>query len=153
MVALLDLNVLIALAWPNHVHHEVALRWFKDNQPLGWATCPATQSGFVRISANRRVIPEAASPQEAVLLLRKITALANHTFWADDAPLVDSEYLAPEKIQGFRQVTDAHLLALALRHGGRLATLDRGIPSLVPDAFSAADVVCLLTDPESPEPG
>ena len=148
MVALLDLNVLIALAWPNHVHHGVALRWFKENQTLGWATCPATQSGFVRVSANRRVIPEAASPQEAVLLLRRITALAHHVFWADDVPLVDSEFFAPEKIQGYRQVTDAHLLALALRRGGRLATLDRGIRSLVPEAFPAADVVCLLTAPK-----
>ncbi len=147
MVALLDLNVLIALAWPNHVHHRVALRWFQENQALGWATCPVTQSGFVRISANRRVIPDAASPQEAVLLLRRITALAHHVFWADDVSLVDSEFFAPEKIQGYRQVTDAHLLALALRRGGRVATLDRGIGTLVPDAFSASDAVCLLTAP------
>lgn len=148
MVALLDLNVLIALAWPNHVHHELALRWFRENQASGWATCPVTQSGFVRVSANHRVFPEAASPQEAVLLLRRITALTHHVFWADDVPLVDSELFAPQKIQGYRQVTDAHLLALALRHDGCLATLDRGIRNLVPETFSAADVVCLLTAPE-----
>jgi predicted nucleic acid-binding protein len=48
--ALLDINVLVALAWPNHVHHETALHWFEVNHTYGWATSPLTQSGFVRVS-------------------------------------------------------------------------------------------------------
>jgi hypothetical protein len=144
--ALLDSNVLIALGWPNHVHHECALAWFRAHQKNGWATCPLTQSGFVRVSSNRAVIPEAKSPREAVDLLRQITALPHHRFWADDISLSRSELVAVKKLVGYRQVTDAHVLALALRHDGRLATLDRGIRQLVPDGFVPREVVCLLTE-------
>jgi toxin-antitoxin system PIN domain toxin len=129
-VALLDVNVLIALAWPNHVHHELALRWFKEQEVWGWATCPTTQSGFVRVSSNRQVLPNAKSPQEALLLLRRITALPHHIFWADDIAMAHSQLIAPRKIQGHRQVADAHLLALSLRQDGRLATLDGGYATL-----------------------
>ena len=40
MTALLDVNVLIALAWPNHVHHVAARAWFEEHREEGWATCP-----------------------------------------------------------------------------------------------------------------
>ena len=143
-VSLLDVNVLVALAWPNHVHHETAGRWFAENQRQGWATCPLTQSGFVRVSSNHRLIPEARSPGEAVLALRRIVALPHHVFWPDDVSLAVSRFVALEKLVGYQQVTDAHLLALALRKGGRLATLDAAIRGLVPRGFQPAKVVCVI---------
>jgi hypothetical protein len=144
--ALLDVNVLIALAWPNHVHHELAQAWFERNRRHGWATCPLTQSSFVRVSSNRHAIPQARSPQEAALLLKQIVLLAGHSFWSDDVAFAASRHVSIEKVVGYRQVTDAHLLALALRRGGRLATLDAGIRSLVPAGWSPAQVVAVLTD-------
>ena len=145
MVALLDVNVLIALAWPTHVHHRGALSWFKASQSHGWATCPTTQVGFVRVSSNKKALPDARSPREALSLLRRITALDHHVFWEDDVAMAESVYVAPRKLLGFRQVTDAHLLAVALRHEGRLATLDKGLMSLVPDGFEATEAVCLIS--------
>lgn len=147
MTALLDVNVLIALAWPNHVHHQLAVEWFARRHRDAWATCPTTQSGFVRVSANRTVLPEAKSPREALDLLRRITALPRHVFWADDIALTRSKWLAAEKLVGYRQVSDAHLLALALRRGGCLATLDGGIRDLVPDGISRSAAVHVLTEP------
>lgn len=144
--ALLDTNVLIALAWPNHVHHSRALAWFRAHEKNGWATCPLTQSGFVRVSSNRSVMPEARTPQEAIELLRQITALSHHRFWPDDTSIVRSELVARQKLVGYRQVSDAHLLAVALRHQGRLATFDAGIRQLVPDGHAPRDIVCLLTE-------
>jgi predicted nucleic acid-binding protein len=47
--ALFDVNVLIALFDPAHVHHESAHAWWKANQSSGWATCPLTENGFVRV--------------------------------------------------------------------------------------------------------
>jgi uncharacterized protein len=119
----------------------LALGWFRANRHLGWATCPLTQSGFVRVSANRHVLRDAKSPQEALELLRLITSLPHHVFWADDVALASSDFVAADKLVGYRQVTDAHLLAVALRHGGRLATLDRGVRDLVPDGISASEAV------------
>src|SRR3954462_7831310 len=84
VISLLDVNLLVALAWPNHVHHRAALAWFKRNQEAGWATSPLTESGFVRVSSNKTIIPDARSPLETILLLRRIVSLAHHEFWPDD---------------------------------------------------------------------
>jgi predicted nucleic acid-binding protein len=78
-------------------------------------------------------------------MLREILALPNHHFWVDDISIAASEFVAMSKVFGFRQVTDAHLLALALRHGGCLATLDRNVRALVPNGFQADAVVVDLT--------
>jgi toxin-antitoxin system PIN domain toxin len=144
VVSLLDINVLVALAWPNHEHHEPANRWFRQNERAGWATCPLTQSGFVRVSSNPRVIPGAKSPREVVELLRRIVSLPNHVFFFDDISLVASSFVDPGKLKGYRQVTDAHLLGTALRHDARLATFDGGIVGLVPSGYSAAEAICLI---------
>lgn len=109
-----------------------ALLWFDANRSESWATCPITQSGFVRVSSNRRVILEAKTPAEALALLRRIVALPGHRFWEDDVAIASAPEIEPQRLLGYRQVTDAHLLALALRRGGRIATFDRGIRELVP---------------------
>ncbi len=120
----------MALAWPNHVHHAAAHRWFRASREDGWATCPLTESGFVRVSSNRRVIPGACTPGEAIAVLRRIRRLRGHVFWVDDASPADREATPFERVLGYRQVTDAHLLALALRRGGALATFDAGLAEL-----------------------
>ena len=140
-VALLDVNLLVALAWPNHIHHREAHRWFEQQQSRGWATCPTTQSGFVRVSSNRKVIPGARTVEEVLRLLQRITDLPHHVFWHDDIELARSEYVSSGRLLGYRQVSDAHLLALALSRGGRLATLDRGLSSILPGGFSADEAL------------
>ncbi len=130
MIALLDVNVLIALAWPNHVHHEPAWAWFDGTAPNGWATCAMTEAGFVRVSSHRGIIPEAVAPADALAVLEGLRSRARHEFWADDVELLVGDHVAPDVVVAHRQVTDAHLLALALRHRGRLATFDRRIGRL-----------------------
>lgn len=144
MTVLLDVNVLIALAWPNHVHHAAAVEWFTAHRADGWATCPVTESGFVRISSNTHVIPEARRPAEAIAVLRALTALDGHQFWSDDVSLCRSAFIAPERIVGHGQVTDAHLVALTLHHEGRLATFDRGMGDVVPAHVDGAEVLLQL---------
>jgi toxin-antitoxin system PIN domain toxin len=139
-----DVNVLVALAWPNHVHHERARAWFEDNHRKGWATCPVTESGFVRVSSNRKVVPEARRPGEAILLLREMTALPGHVFWADDTSIARSPWIAAERLVAHGQVTDAHLVALSLRRKGRLATFDRGIADILPKGVDTGAVLTLL---------
>ena len=132
MIGLPDVNVLVALAWPNHVHHEQAREWFESSHRQGWATCPVTESGFVRVSSNRRVTPVATSPAEAIRLLRDMTALDGHTFWTDDTSIARSRFVAAERLLGHGQVTDAHLVAVTLSQGGRLVTFDGGIEQVLP---------------------
>ncbi len=144
MIALLDVNVLVALAWPNHIHFEAAHRWFDAHRSSGWATCPLTQTAFVRVSSNGRVVPEARSPREALALLERIVALADHVFWSDDTSLVASRYVRREALVGHRQVTDAHLLALALKRRGTLATFDRAIRNLAPAGVPGERAVAVI---------
>lgn len=145
MIALLDVNVLIALAWPNHVFHAAAKQWFREQKADGWATCPTTENSFVRVSANHRIIPESKSPREAASLLKKLVAVEGHVFWPEESSIIDDRWIPFEKIHTYRQITDAHLLSLALKNQGRLATLDRGIHQLLPKDISLEQAIVLIS--------
>jgi toxin-antitoxin system PIN domain toxin len=123
-VALLDVNALVALAWDSHVHHAAMRAWFTANSPAGWATCPITESGFVRVSSNPIVLPSAIGVDAARGVLSTLRAHPDHRFLTDDVSMGDSDV---PSIAGYRQVTDAHLLTLARRRGVRLVTFDSSI--------------------------
>ncbi len=125
-----DVNVLVALVWPNHIHHPAAVNWFAGQRAGGWATCPVTESGFIRVSSNRRVIAEARTVPQSAAAMRALRAVGAHEFWADEVSLATTEVVHLEQVQGFRQVTDVHLLALVRGHAGRLVTFDKGLASL-----------------------
>jgi toxin-antitoxin system PIN domain toxin len=131
--ALLDVNVLVALAWPNQVGHSAARAWFQAESAHGWATSPVTESGFVRVSSNRRAMPTASTPGLAIDLLRRLRHRPGHTFWPDSVQDVVADHIDPALLGGYRQVTDAHLLALCLANRGTLVTFDRAVTSLLPD--------------------
>ena len=127
MRSLLDVNLLIALLQPDHVHHGLAHGWWSANRSGGWASCPLTQNGFVRILSQPRY-PKPMSTAAALALLAEQTVETDHAFWPDDISLLDSQRFDFGRILGPKQLTDIYLLALAIEHGGRLATFDRTIP-------------------------
>jgi toxin-antitoxin system PIN domain toxin len=120
--ALLDANVLLALAWPNHQHHIRARAWFSDHADFGWATCAFTQLAFVRLSSNPAFTKEAVSPQDAAALLREFTALETHRFW--ESPAADDRAIYA-RVGGHQQVNDAWLVEVARKNSGRLVTFDK----------------------------
>lgn len=124
MTYLLDVNVLIALAWPRHVHHTAATQWFTAAHTQGWATIPATEAGFIRVSSNPRVFPDGVSPGQAAALLAQFSDVAGHVFWSDTTRLADFATQFSEHVHGFGFVTDAHLALNALANGGSLVTFD-----------------------------
>jgi uncharacterized protein len=129
---LLDVNVLIALAWPLHVHHAIAHTWFEAVGQKSWATCPLTQLAFVRISSNSKIISPAVTPRVAMQFLHKMTTLPGHVFWADDLEVYNLATVDSNAFVGHRQVTDAYLIELARHYKGKIATLDSGIADLLP---------------------
>jgi toxin-antitoxin system PIN domain toxin len=126
-LALLDVNALVALAWDSHVHHARMRAWFAAHGSAGWATCPVSESGFVRVSSNPRVLPAPIGVGAARAVLSALRTAGAHAFLADDVSLTDED--VPD-IAGYRQVTDAHLLTLARRRGVRLVTFDTAIAGL-----------------------
>jgi toxin-antitoxin system PIN domain toxin len=127
MRTLLDVNVLIALFDPDHVHHARAWQWFAVEGRRGWATCPLTQNGCLRVMTQPGYPNPVAFPM-MLERLRKAVAAPEHAFWPDDTSLLDAKRFVAARIHGPRQITDLYLLGLAMAHGGRLATFDERIP-------------------------
>lgn len=127
-VQLLDVNVLVALFDPDHIHHEPAHDWFSDHREHGWATCPLTENGFVRVITHPRYRADPPRLVVAARQLRQFCASGDHHFWNDTPSLRDEDAFSLGSLRGPAQVTDVYLLALAVQMKGTLVTFDRTIP-------------------------
>jgi toxin-antitoxin system PIN domain toxin len=126
-VALLDVNVLVALFQPDHVHHDLAHDWFAHNRRAGWATCPVTETGLVRLLANSRFHTGGIAVSAVVERLRRFRSDPAHEWWEANISLADPALFELTAIQGHRQVTDVYLAGLAHARGGKLVTFDRAV--------------------------
>lgn len=122
---LLDVNVLIALIDPQHVQHDAAHDWFARHGHQAWATCPLTENGVLRIVGHARYPNSPGTPAVVAQALEGLCRLAGHVFWPDDLSLLRADSVDRSRLLDSGQVTDTYLLALAGKHGGRLASLDR----------------------------
>jgi hypothetical protein len=144
-IALLDVNALLALLTENHEFHPRIAQWFAANQKSGWATCPITQLGFVRIISNPAYVRPAAKVVSALTLLKTtLDSSAHHEFWMDDFPLTDLSVGLRNRVSGPKQIADAYLLELAIRHKGRLVTFDRRILQLAPQGAAEHSALEIL---------
>ena len=134
---LLDINILIALADPDHEHHDKAESFFLANHHRGWATCPITENGFVRIISHSSYPGGPSSTDAACAILKQLCANEGHRFWPDDLSLRSSPALPVSK-----HLTDHYLLSLAMHRQGKLVTLDRHIQAaLIPGGADAYIVI------------
>jgi uncharacterized protein len=126
---LFDVNALIALISPRHLHHESMHRWFRENSSAGWATCPITENGAIRVISQPKFAAGPYTPSEATAALRSVCqADARHRFLRDEVSLTDDSIFSMEYVIGPQQVTDAYLLGLAAKHGAKLVSFDRSLP-------------------------
>ncbi len=126
MRALFDVNLLLSLFDDKHVHHAKARQWWTSEKAHGWATSPITENGFLRVCSQRSY----SNPKrlaDALRLLQSWAKPPSHAFWADDLSLIDSSHIDHSRLLGPKQITDIYLLALAVKHGGRLVTMDRSV--------------------------
>jgi uncharacterized protein len=125
--ALLDVNVLIALLDSDHASHDSAMSWFAKHAREGWASCPITQNGCIRIMSN----PGYPNPLPVQAVIKRLAEACQediHEFWPDEVSLLNPDVVDSTRIHGPRQLTDIYLLALAVQHEGRFVTFDTGIP-------------------------
>lgn len=127
MRALLDVNVLVSLFDADHTLHAEALRWFDQHGEAGWASCPITQNGCIRVM-SQPAYPNSVPVTVMAERLRQAVSHESHAFWPDSVSLLDEGAIDPTRVHGPRQLTDVYLLALAVANGGRLVTFDKGIP-------------------------
>ncbi len=125
--ALLDINVLIALLDLDHAHHRRARNWLQAEVKFGWASCPLTENGCVRIMSQSKY-PNPVQTGEVIKRLTDAAATSYHEFWPDNLSILDQTLVDNTRIHGPKQVTDVYLLALAVKHGGRFVTFDGAVP-------------------------
>lgn len=134
---LLDVNTVIALIDPLHVHHDRAHRWFGARGGTPWCTSPTVQNGVVRVVSH----PNYPNTQPAPIVLASLSSLSareDHIFLADSVSLLDGSVHTDRLLAG-SQVTDTYLLHLAASNDAVLATFDtRIVTTAVP---SGSDVV------------
>lgn len=136
MRGLLDVNVLIALLDSAHVHHHLAGRWLADHIEHGWASCPITQLGCIRIM-SQPAYPNVQPAAQVAERLQAAAASRHHEFWSADTNLLADDTVRWADLLTSRHATDAYLLALAAAHDGRFVTFDRRVPlRAVPTADS-----------------
>lgn len=126
-VALLDVNVLVALFTPDHIHHDAAHDWFAEHRASGWATCSITENGLVRVLAHPS-LGAGLRTTEIADRMRRFRESGDHHFWNDRHPVSDASLFNLDFVSSPRQVTDVHLLGIAVTNGGVLATFDDAIP-------------------------
>lgn len=125
-VFLLDINLLLALFDPGHEQHQLAHRWYGGMRH--WASCPITESGFVRIAASPAYPGGLTNPQLIADKLRSFQRASAHTFWEDRPSLLDRSIYHLDQLRNSKHMIDLYLLGLAMQQGGKLATLDPNIP-------------------------
>ncbi len=145
MRALLDVNVLIAVLDAGHIHHIPVSEWLKKEIHSGWASCPITQNGCIRIM-SQPAYPGNLPAQAVAQRLAEAARHPSHRFWTADISLLDENILEWPKILGHRQVTDAYLLALAFHQNGRFVTLDRRISYRFVTGATSAHLHCITTE-------
>lgn len=142
MRSLLDVNVLLALADVRDMHHRKARAWRLQFMSDGWASCPLTQNGFLRVSSQRKhpaPVPIAVSFR----VLAQLVARPDHAFWPDSISLLSGDRIDYSRVLGPRQLTDIYLLALAVENGGRLVTLDSSIPLAAVKGAQPANLIVI----------
>ena len=121
---LLDVNALVALAWPNHQFHRAVVDRLQRRPTPDWATCVLTELGFVRLSSNPAVVGVRKTPAQALGVLARLVADPHHRHLGSLPRLTQVEAHF-KHLLGHQQVTDAYLLSVAAANGAVLLTTDR----------------------------
>jgi hypothetical protein len=135
VIALLDVDVLVALFDPAHLHHEAAHEWFAASSGSGWATCPITENGFARVVSHPAYPGRRVTVGDALQRLGTFTDSADHHFWPDSTSLRRRSRIDTSLLEGHDRIRSAYLLLLAVENDGRFATFDAEVPlGAVPQA-------------------
>ena len=142
MRALLDVNVFIALLDKKHAHHKVAGIWFVEHGSTGWASCPLTQNGVIRIMSNTKY----TNPQPLVEVRQKVSDMCDksaHVFWKDDVSFLDNTFFDQNVVLNGEHITDVYLLALAVKNKGRFVTFDHKFPTNAVKRYQSENLIRL----------
>lgn len=102
--------------------HGLAMSWLSREIEHGWASCPLTQNGCVRVMSQPSY-PGALPAAQVAERLSEAAESPDHKFWPANVSLLGAGLFDWSRVLGHRQVTEVYLLSLAVRNNGRLVTL------------------------------
>jgi toxin-antitoxin system PIN domain toxin len=143
---LLDINVLISLIDPAHQFHASAHTWFKSRRSQGWATCPITENGCLRIMSNPGYPFPGLTVERVRGILTELVRVEGHRFWPDSLSFLEQKRFDLTKT-GPKHLTDLYLLSLAISNGGCLVTFDRSIQGEAIAGFQPDHMDVLTREP------
>ncbi|MEB3156995.1 MAG: TA system VapC family ribonuclease toxin [Cyanobacteriota bacterium] len=122
-----DLNVWLALTWPEHLHHPHAVHYWEHQSADRVLFCTVTALGLVRLVCQPKLMGKAVrSTAEASTLLNDLCQQPGVSL---AEPAQDGWEVFHQLLRGgalpVRLCTDAHLAALAIANGWRLVSFDR----------------------------
>lgn len=120
---LLDCDALLALGFAQHTQHAKVGAFYAARPKDEFLTTPITELAFVRIGIHAKYFPDIPAAVTALKTLKRFAG-PRIALLPDDVG-IDA---LPAYVTKASDTTDGHLLALANRHGAKLATLDTGIP-------------------------
>ena len=126
---LLDVNALLALLDPMHVHHEAAHDWYGKRPQRRLLTCSHVENGVIRVASQPKYpncLGTSGRVREAV---QKFIRQARPERCDQEVTLVDDNVLLRPELLTPSRISNLYLLALAAAHAARLATFDRRIPA------------------------
>lgn len=144
MSYLLDVNLLVAVAWPCHIHHAQAISWLDSIADQTWGTSLVTELGFVRVSSNPSIIEDSVSPIEAFRYLTTLKEFGTHRYFSSDLKTPFQTEMDLSYMTGHRLVTDFHLISLAKENGAKLATLDQKLCRLIEHTELRSDLIRIV---------
>ena len=151
MISLLHVNILIALFDAAHQRHDDAHHWMELNRKNGWATCPITQNGCIRIISQPGYSGQ-LSIHDISNRLWNSTNVEDHHFFQDSISLCDPTKFHHTKIKSSKALTDLYLLGLAVENDARLVTFDTRIaPGMVKNALKE-NLLVLTKIPQADSP-
>lgn len=141
---LLDVNIIISIVDPEHIHHDLAFNWFRKNSAKGWATCPITENGFIRIISNNYYKNLKISSSEAIDALQELKDNYQewHKFIPDNVSFNDGEIFDTSFLKS-NNTTDNYLVGLAYKNNIKLLTIDREISTICLKNKRADIILCL----------
>lgn len=150
MIALIDVSILVALFDPDHANHQIAQDWYAAQQADGWATCPLTENGLIRVTTSPSYFDPPHRPVDVIQQLRAFRQHPGHHFWPDSLTMTDEHSFVGSMVRGHKQVTDIYLLGLATKMGAMFATLDTSIPLAAVRGATAVNLLVISAAPAEP---
>ena len=129
---LVDVNVWLAIAYDQHLHHEPAVEWFEGLDRQCACLCRVTQMGLLRLLTQEKVMGRDTRSQSKAWSVVDALLDDERVWYAGEPSAMDRDFrsLTKSSHASANLWTDAYLAAFSRAAGLYLATFDKALGRL-----------------------